>query len=68
MESTNKNREIYEKISQLILEEEFHQGQMNFFNKNCHAFSEDEENKHEYKDIHEEYIRLLELAIEVQIK
>ena len=41
---------------------------MAFFEKNCSLFSDEDENKHEHKEIHEEYIRLLELAIDVQIK
>ena len=35
---------------------------------NSSKFGEDDENKHEYKEIHEEYIRLLEIAIDVQIQ
>ena len=68
MESTNKNVAIYTTICEIVADPEFNEGQMNFFNKNCSAFSADEENKHEYKEIHEEYIKLLEIAIEVQIK
>ena len=47
---------------------EFTEGQVDFFKKNCHAFEETEENKHEYKDLHEEYIVLCETAIDAVIK
>lgn len=36
--------------------------------KNCKSFTDDEENKHIYKEIHEEYIKILEMAIDAQIK
>lgn len=64
----DKNKAIYAKICDLILDPEFNEGQINFFEKNCKQFTDDEENKHIYKEIHEEYIKILELAIEVQIK
>jgi hypothetical protein len=51
-----------------VLDPEFNEGQITFFTKNSKQFSDDEENKHVYKEIHEEYIRILELAIDVQIK
>jgi hypothetical protein len=63
MESQNKD--IYARICDLILDPEFNEGQINFFQKNHLQFSDDEENKHVYKEIHEEYIKILELAIEV---
>ena len=63
-----KNKDIYTKICELVIDPEFNEGQIAFFEKNRHQFNDDEENKHHYKEIHEEYIKMLDLAIEVQIK
>ena len=41
---------------------------MDFFQKNCQVFSDDDENKHEYKELHEEYIVLCETAIDSVVK
>ena len=41
---------------------------MNFINSNSHKFSEDEENKHEYFQLHQDYIHMLEQAIDIQIE
>ena len=60
--------DIYHKICNIVTDPEFNEGQLNFFTANCVLFTDDEENKHEYKDIHEQYILLLEKAIEVQLK
>ena len=46
------------------MDPEFSEGQINFFSKHCNTFTDDEENRHEYKEIHEEYITILEVAIE----
>ena len=41
---------------------------MNFFQKNCHAFSDaGDENAHSTKNIHEEFIQLIDTAIEAQL-
>ena len=50
------------------MEPEFNEGQINFFSKHCNTFTNDEENRHEYKEIHEEYITILEVAIEAILK
>lgn len=65
---SDKNKEIYMKLCDLVLDPEFNEGQQAFFEKNCKSFSDDEENKHIYKEIHEEYIKILEMAIDAQIK
>ena len=61
----SQNQAIYAKLCDLVLDPEFIEGQINFFQTNCNQFSDDEENKHNYKEIHEEYIKILEYAIEV---
>lgn len=62
------NKDIYQKICEAVVDPDFNEGQMNFFTKNCLKFTDDEENRHEYKEIHEEYISILEQAIEAQLK
>ena len=62
------NQEIFAKICDLVIDPEFNEGQVNFFSKHCSKFTDDEENRHDYKDIHEEYITILEQAIEAVLK
>ena len=62
------NKEIYAKVCEAIIDPEFNEGQINFFSKHCNTFTDDEENRHEYKEIHEEYITILEVAIEALLK
>jgi hypothetical protein len=41
---------------------------MAFFEKNCHIFSEEEENKLEYTNVYEAYVKLIEQLIEINLK
>jgi len=41
---------------------------MSFFEKNCSQFSDDEENKLEYTKIHEEYLYIIDEAIESKVR
>lgn len=41
---------------------------MDFHVKNCKIFSEEEENKHAYMDVFEEYVKLVDNAIDAQLK
>ena len=68
MESGDKNQQIFKEITELVTEADFTKGQLDFFETNCQAFTDDEENKHEYKELHEEYIVLCETAIDAVIK
>ena len=40
---------------------------MNFFQKHCAHFNEEDENTHQTKNIHEEYIKILDETIEAQL-
>ena len=62
-----RNSEIFGLICNLITAEDFQTGQVNFFEKNCQVFTDDEENKHEYKNIHESYIALIDDILEAAI-
>ena len=68
MDGSNKNQEIFKEIIELVTQADFTEGQMDFFRKNCQVFEDNEENKHEYKELHEEYIVLCETAIDAVIK
>ena len=41
---------------------------MAFFDKNCQIFSEEEENKLEYTNVYEAYVKLMEQLIEMNLK
>ena len=64
MESKN---EIFALVCEIITSEEFTNGQMDFHVKNCKIFNEDEENKHEYMDVFEEYVKLVDNAIDSEL-
>ena len=68
MDGSNKNQEVFKEIIELVTQADFTEGQMDFFRKNCQVFEDNEENKHEYKELHEEYIVLCETAIDAVIK
>eukprot|EP00669_Euglena_mutabilis_P006210 TRINITY_DN1907_c0_g1_i1.p1 TRINITY_DN1907_c0_g1~~TRINITY_DN1907_c0_g1_i1.p1 ORF type:complete len:179 (+),score=55.87 TRINITY_DN1907_c0_g1_i1:40-576(+) len=52
------------KLEELIMDEEFQQKQNKFFAANCHHFSDWEENKLIYSDIHKQYVTEIEAYIE----
>ena len=69
MSVSSQNKAIFDKIGELLHTSEFTDAQVQFFEQNCKLFSEDqEENKHEYKTIHEGYIYLVDQAIEAKIQ
>ena len=67
MES-DKNLKIFKDIGELCISGEFVEAQMSFFNKNCGIFTDDEENKLEYTNVYETYVKLIEQLIESQLK
>ena len=64
---SDENNQIFKRVCELIATEDFNIGQMTFFQRNCHAFSDEDENAHATKNIHEEYIQLIDSAIEAQL-
>ena len=71
MEFSNNNQgvqtdpDLFEAICELITADHFQSGQMDFFSNNCQVFSEKgEENLHQCKNIHEEYIVLINKVID----
>ncbi len=41
----DKNSEIFNKICDIVINPEFNEVQINFFQKNCSVFTNDDENK-----------------------
>jgi hypothetical protein len=60
--------QVFNSVCEIITSEEFTSGQMNFHMKKCTLFDEDEENKHEYADIFEEYVKLVDVALDSELK
>jgi hypothetical protein len=68
MESLNqKDIEIFDCISELIIKETFSSATTEFLKENCNKFEEGEENKLEYTAIHESYVKILEDLIETRL-
>ena len=63
----NTNTDIFNKICDVVTDQEFNEVQMNFFQNNCQEFDEEDENKLIYQTIHQEYVHILENSIEVNL-
>jgi hypothetical protein len=68
MESTDKNMSIFNAITELVASPEFHDDSAAFVQKNYAIFDEEEENKHEYKQVYEDYVSIMERTIEAKLK
>ena len=68
MNGIDKNVEIFMSVSSAITGKQFNEAHLNFIIENCKKFDAEEENKHEYYDIHKEYVQIVETIIEKQIK
>lgn len=69
MEAADKNTQIFNTISSLMVDPEFITLNQSFFAQNCDKFEADEEeNKHEYKQIYEEFLSIQENVIETKLK
>lgn len=58
------HKQIFDSISSLIASEDFRSAQMEFVKQKCGVFEDTDENKLEYTPIYEEYLALVEQAIE----
>lgn len=66
---TDTNLEIFKTIRNLMTDAQFVHSNTEFYLKNCQLFDESvEENKHEYKDIHEEFIMIQEQVIQSRVQ
>lgn len=68
METTDKNMTIFDTVTALVAEDDFNQAQTEFVKKNHAIFDEEEENKHEYKQVYEDYVNIMERMIEAKLK
>uniref|UniRef100_A0A7S4LP33 ADP-ribosylation factor-like protein 2-binding protein n=1 Tax=Eutreptiella gymnastica TaxID=73025 RepID=A0A7S4LP33_9EUGL len=59
---------IIGKIEELIMDEEFNAKQQTFFAENCVHFTDDEENKFIYTEIHNKYVAEIEAHIDAYLK
>ena len=64
----NNQNVIFNQVCEIITSEEFSDGQMDFHVKNCKIFTDDEENQHAYMDVFEEYVKLVDNAIDAELK
>ena len=68
MEGTSESRnKIFSAICDIVVEQEFVQSQADFYIKNCKVFKDEEENSHEYMKIFEEYVYIIDQAIESKL-
>ena len=69
MESTSEtDKTIFGHIANLMSQDEFLKAHNEFIVANCRTFSEDEENKHEYHEVYNNYVKIIEDAIEGELK
>lgn len=62
-----KNIAMFDAITDLITSEDFKQSDKAFIEQNFHVFDVDEENKHEYKTIYDQYLEIMERLIEAKL-
>ena len=63
----NSKDKIFNEICGIVTNEDFTNGQMDFFTQNCTEFNDDEENKHSYMDTYEKYVKLIDETIDAQL-
>ena len=68
MESQDKNMEIFNAISQIVISKEFNDDSKAFVESNYGIFDEEDENKHEYKQIYEDYVSIMDRIISARLK
>ena len=62
METEAKDIKIFKSIVNLVTSLEFQDSQSEFFTKHQDTFTDDEENKLEYQEIYESYLRIVDEA------
>jgi ADP-ribosylation factor 2-binding protein len=68
MESSNKSKDIFKSICDLVVKPEFLEDQQAFFDKYSDQFDPNEENKLEYTPIYEKYVEIVEKIIEAKLQ
>lgn len=64
---SQENTQIFETIAELVTGIEFQDACVLFMEKHVEVFDEDEENKLEYSEVFEEYVKILEQIIDSQL-
>ena len=64
---TSEHIQIFSSICEIVAEEEFSNGQTDFYIQNCRIFTDQEENKHQYMKVFEEYIYIVDQAIDAKV-
>ena len=71
MEATGvseQNKQIFDKIQDIIANEDFVKAQYDFMKEHANTFDENDENKLEYTGIFESYVQITEQIIEVKLR
>ena len=68
MDSTDKNTEIFNAISKIVVSPEFNTDSKAFIDSNFAIFDEEDENKHEYKQVYEDYVAIMDRVITARLK
>ena len=68
MESSDKNSEIFAAVSQIVVSPEFNDDSKAFIENNYAIFDEEDENKHEYKQVYEDYVAIMDRVITARLK
>ena len=65
--SQDKDQAIFLAITDLITAKDFQESQTAFIEQNYHHFNEDDENKHIYKTVYDNYLEIMEKTIESKL-
>ena len=63
----DKRKQIFNTICEVVVDQEFVNSQADFYIQNCKVFTDAEENTHEYMKIFEEYVHIVDQAIDSQL-
>ena len=67
-QSSDANMQIFKSIGDVLADSDFTIANDDFYQKYSKNFDDDDENKHEYKQIYEEYLSITEKVIEARIR
>jgi len=67
MEIQNKDMEVFRAIENLMTDVDFYVIQYKFFKEHHEKFENTEENKHEYNDIFQLYMKILDENIDLEL-
>ena len=68
MQSSQKSKDIFKSISEMIVKPEFMDDQRDFYDKYHSQFDPEDENKLEYTPIYEKYVEIMEKLMEAKLK